>query len=97
MTRSLGRTGHRWRVMVAIVKSEESVCWICGQQIHLSLPARHPMSYTVDHVIPLHIAPDLALQRGNLRAAHLRCNVIRSNKTRTKGVDSTTPKTSRKW
>jgi 5-methylcytosine-specific restriction endonuclease McrA len=94
MTRSLGRTGHRWRVMVAIVKSEESVCWICGQQIHLSLPARHPMSYSIDHVIPLHIAPDLALDRGNLRAAHLRCNVIRGNRTRKNTIAL---RTSRKW
>lgn len=79
MTRSLGRTGHRWRMVSAQVKSEESHCWICNQYINPYCEPRSPMSFSVDHLLPLKEYPHLALERTNLRAAHLRCNVIRSN------------------
>jgi 5-methylcytosine-specific restriction endonuclease McrA len=79
MPRSLGRTGHRWRKLCEQVKSEEAYCWICKQYINPYCEPRSPMSYSVDHILPIQYYPELALERGNVHAAHLRCNVIRSN------------------
>jgi 5-methylcytosine-specific restriction endonuclease McrA len=74
------------------VKATSQVCWICGHLIDKTLPATDPMSFTVDHVIPLSRggpARDLAL----LRAAHRRCNSRRGNQL---GFGPL-PVTSRRW
>lgn len=96
MTRSPGRTGHRWRMLVAQVKAEESHCWICNTPIDHALPPRSPMSFSVDHVLPLKTHPHLAQTRSNLRAAHLHCNVVRSN-TGNRNAATEKDRTSRAW
>jgi 5-methylcytosine-specific restriction endonuclease McrA len=47
-------------------------CYICGQPIDYSLKSPDPMSFEVDHVVPL--ARGGVDDLSNKRAAHRRCN-----------------------
>ena len=61
-----------------IVAAEEPVCWLCNGLIDFGLPAGHPWSFEVDHVVPrAHGGTD---DRHNLRASHRKCNNERWNK-----------------
>lgn len=66
-------------------------CWLCGEPIDMTLPWRHPMSASVDHVQPRQHGGAL-LDQANLRPAHRTHNVSRGNRTRL-----TKPKRSRSW
>ena len=48
-------------------------------QIDYTLPAHHPHSFTVDHVIPVSVDRAGAEDPGNLRTAHRSCNSSRGN------------------
>ncbi|TQN30602.1 HNH endonuclease [Haloactinospora alba] len=90
-----GRSGRPLARAKARLKREGSnVCWLCGRSIDVSLPSTSPMSWTLDHAIPLSVRPDLALDPSNHREAHRRCNSTRGNRT-----DVTWPKqaNSRNW
>lgn len=57
------------RVMGAIAWCKANLgwtCWLCGHEI------TDPRDYSVDHVIPRSIRPDLTWDRSNWRPAHLR-------------------------
>lgn len=61
----------------------QTVCAICGRPVDFSLKSPHPMSPTVDHIIPLAKGghpSDLA----NLQLAHRCCNRQKSDKLRPK-------------
>lgn len=92
MPRSKGRTGRPWRRAAAKVKASSNVCWICGHQIDLLLPAKDPMSFTVDHVVPVSRGGPLRDVR-YLRPAHRRCNSRRGNRVTFVAL----PPTSRRW
>lgn len=54
-------------------------CWICGQPIDYTLKSPHPMSFEVDHVVPLSSGKtdeerDSLDTLANKRASHRRCN-----------------------
>lgn len=53
------------------------MCWICGLPIDMRLSPQHPMGWTMDHVYPVALRPDLAEDMGNIREAHRRCNSLR--------------------
>jgi len=72
--KSHGRSGYKWRQLREIVLSTSDVCHLCGKN----------GATTVDHIIPLSIAPELAHDLANLRPAHLRCNSSRGNRPVTK-------------
>lgn len=73
MARAKGRTGRPWLRAAARVKRNSNVCWICGGAIDVTLGARDPMSFTVDHVVPLALG-GAERDPENLRPAHRRCN-----------------------
>lgn len=52
-------------------------CGICGQQVDSSLTTPHPLSKSIDHVIPLSLGGWHA--PWNVRLTHLSCNIRRSN------------------
>ena len=52
-------------------------CWLCGEDIDYRLRAPHPFSWSMDHVITAQEAPHLMLDKGNVAAAHLDCNLRR--------------------
>jgi 5-methylcytosine-specific restriction endonuclease McrA len=66
-------------------------CWICGHSIDPDLDSRHPMSFTLDHLIPLSKGGDL-LDPANARSAHRRCNSARGNRTTPRPLQA-----SRRW
>jgi len=61
------------------ILASQDVCGICGKPVDKSLKYPHPMSATVDHIIPLDRGghpSDLA----NLQLAHFCCNRQKSNR-----------------
>lgn len=60
------------------IYATQTVCALCGQPVDMSLRYPHPMSKTVDHIIPIARGghpSDLA----NLQLAHLACNLAKSD------------------
>lgn len=54
-------------------------CWLCHQPILRDLKAPHPLSPSVDHVLPQ--SRGGGHQVWNLRAAHFLCNSLRGNRS----------------
>lgn len=78
----------------AAIKRHRPPCGICEGQIDYSLPHLDPMSYVVDHVIPL--ARGGVDDLSNKQAAHRSCNRTKSDKL----ADEIRPRTfvtSREW
>lgn len=69
-----GREGRPWRRAKERVRRTQNTCHLCGHPIDKTLRWPHPMSFTVDHIIPVSTAPELARDPRNLAAAHLTCN-----------------------
>lgn len=72
MTRTSSRAYRRNRKRCL---ASSDTCWLCGQWIDPDIAWPDPMSATADHVIPVSKGGD---NLGELRPAHLRCNVRRS-------------------
>lgn len=60
-----------------IILATQSICGICGQPIDKSLRYPHPMSPTVDHIIPC--AKGGSDELDNLQLAHRKCNRMKSD------------------
>lgn len=72
------RSTARWQQLCRQVKAEESRCWICGGHRFVKV-RRHPLSKSVDHVVP----PSRGgawFDRRNCRLAHLRCNSAKGDR-----------------
>lgn len=54
------------------------ICAICGQPLHPELKYPHPLSSTVDHIVPV-ARGGSNYDPANLQAAHLICNVKKSD------------------
>jgi 5-methylcytosine-specific restriction endonuclease McrA len=76
MAKTDGRAGHKWRQIRAQVLATNTICWLCGL----------PGADSVDHVIPLSVAPELAHDPANLKPAHRRCNSKKGAKVGGSGV-----------
>ncbi|MGW7239724.1 HNH endonuclease [Streptomyces sp. NPDC054804] len=71
------RNGRPYRRLVAAQKAMGLPCWICGHNIPTSVDGRrHPLAFTLDHLVPLSRGGDL-LDPANARSAHRRCNSAR--------------------
>lgn len=63
---------------IEIFERDRWRCGICEKRINKRLRYPHPMSASLDHVVPVSQGgPHL---RSNVRASHLRCNVSRGNR-----------------
>lgn len=60
------------------IRRNQPPCGICGQPIDYTLPHLDPMSYVVDHIVPLN--RDGKDVRENKQAAHRSCNRTKSDK-----------------
>lgn len=58
----------------AIVRSWRRPCCICGERIDYGLRWPNPRSFSVQHLIPRSVRPDLTFDVLNMDAAHLDCN-----------------------
>lgn len=61
-----------------IILATQSICAICGQPVDKSLKYPHPMSPSVDHIIPC--AKGGSDDLDNLQLAHRKCNRDKSDK-----------------
>ena len=52
-------------------------CGICGHEIDYELPYLHPLSYVVDHIIPINKGGEDVIE--NKQAAHRACNRAKSD------------------
>lgn len=62
-----------------IILRTQNICGICGQPVDMSLKTPHPMSASVDHIIPISRGghpSDLS----NLQLAHRICNQVKKNR-----------------
>ncbi|MFM9681115.1 HNH endonuclease [Streptomyces brasiliscabiei] len=89
------RNGRPYRRLVDWLRAQRLPCWICGHNIGYDLDARHPLSFTLDHLVPLSRGGDL-LDRANARPAHRRCNSSRGNRT-TRPPKAAPQRASRRW
>jgi 5-methylcytosine-specific restriction endonuclease McrA len=86
VARSKGRTGRPYRRLCAQVWAEETHCWVCSKWVDQTLPPQHPLSRTLDHVVPLSEGGP-PVDRQNARLAHRACNTARSNRRRARPRD----------
>lgn len=76
-----GRSGSAWRRLVDMVKrTYPHVCHLCGMPIDMTLHHYDPMSFTVDHLIPISKDESKAEDLSNLRPAHKTCNSRKGNR-----------------
>lgn len=82
MTRSDRQGQHRtaFEKNRKIVLATQELCGICGQPVDLSLKAPHPLSATIDHIIPVSKGGHPS-DLDNLQLAHRWCNQWKSDKT----------------
>ncbi|MCX4576538.1 HNH endonuclease [Streptomyces sp. NBC_01571] len=87
------RNGRPYRRLVAAQKALGLPCWICGHNIPPDVDGRrHPLAFTLDHLIPLSRGGNLT-DPVNARSAHRRCNSARGNRT----TPSRPQRSSRRW
>jgi 5-methylcytosine-specific restriction endonuclease McrA len=79
MTRGQGRSGRPYRRVRAELKAKQLPCHICGKPIDYTLPGTEPMSFAMDHVVPLAFGGH-PLAMSNVRASHRRCNAAKGTK-----------------
>lgn len=79
----------------ATIARTEPPCAICGQPINYSLPHLDPMSYVVDHVIPLSKGGTDTLN--NKQPAHRACNRTKSDRLDQPPETTRTYTTHRTW
>ena len=70
-------------------------CWLCNKKLDYNLNHRNRLAPTVDHVVPVRLAPDRFLDTTNWKPAHRKCNEERARKIEDELMDIGVP--SRKW
>jgi 5-methylcytosine-specific restriction endonuclease McrA len=50
-------------------------CGICGKKLRMDKKAPHPLSPSIDHIVPLSCGGEHSYR--NVRAAHFQCNSLR--------------------
>lgn len=68
------------------ILATQEVCGICGRPVDKSIKYPHPMSPTIDHIIPLAKGGDPS-DISNLQLAHFCCNRQKSDKLTEKRGD----------
>ncbi|MEV7712303.1 HNH endonuclease [Streptomyces sp. NPDC088270] len=86
------RNGRPYRRLVDELRRRGDPCWICGHDIPPGIDARHPLSFTLDHAVPISRGGAL-LDPANARSAHRSCNSARGNRSTT----ATVTRHSRRW
>jgi hypothetical protein len=66
-----------WFTKAEIFERDGWRCHICGKRIPKAKKYPHPLSASIDHLVPLSDTANSSHTRDNVRAAHLRCNVTR--------------------
>jgi 5-methylcytosine-specific restriction endonuclease McrA len=70
------RGGRPYRRLAQRLRREGVVCWLCGLPIDVELRTPHPLSFSLDHLVPLSMGGDVA-SPSNVAPAHRICNMKR--------------------
>lgn len=62
----------------AILRKTSTVCALCGMPLDKTLKFPHPMSISIDHIIPVAVGGRSTID--NLQATHLICNKSKGKK-----------------
>lgn len=62
----------RWELIDALGARDGWLCCLCGRPLNALLPAKHPWSVTLEHVIP--VSQQGLSTMDNLRLSHQLCN-----------------------
>lgn len=62
-----------------VIKRDAGVCQICGKKVLISKKCPHPLSATIDHIIPLSKGGHHSYK--NIQLAHFICNCKKNDKT----------------
>lgn len=86
-----GKDKRKFQANRKKILASQSVCGVCGRPVDMSLKYPHPMSATVDHIIP--VAKGGGSELGNLQLTHLWCNRQKSDRLLVPGATAahTTP------
>lgn len=57
---------------------DKGICHLCKKDIDLAFPRFHPLSLTIDHIIPISRGGDHT--RANVKVAHWSCNCSKGNR-----------------
>lgn len=60
---------------IDVFERDDLTCQICKEFVDLNLKRPHPLSSSIDHIIPLVLGGSDTFE--NVRASHLRCNLSR--------------------
>lgn len=71
--------GGARRKVRAYWRAQGLPCALCGMPIDYSLPARHPLSFEVDEIVPVSLGGS-PYSIGNTQPAHRICNQRKSNR-----------------
>ncbi|MFI2568905.1 HNH endonuclease [Cellulosimicrobium funkei] len=74
------RSSKAMKKLKADQRAKRLPCWLCGQDIDYDAPHDDPESFSYDHAKPWATHPELRLDPGNGRSAHLRCNKARGTR-----------------
>jgi len=88
--RQPGNRGAYEKARQKILKTQ-TICGICGKPVDFSLKYPHPLSPTVDHIIPVSKGGHPS-DISNLQLAHRCCNREKSDKLMASQDTTTTPK-----
>lgn len=91
MTRT-GRDSAQRVKLRRMVAARGAPCFRCGQEIDYTVKYPDLNSYTLEHVKPVSLYPDLAYDPMNCAASHFGCNSSAGNRAGT-----VTGTTSRRW
>lgn len=61
----------------AKLAAEQAPCHLCGRDIDWEAPHLDPLSFTIDHVVPLAKGGQDIIE--NIRPAHRRCNLVKGD------------------
>lgn len=70
-------TGDRPVLLAEIRERDKNRCHLCSKRVSVK-PYPHPMSASLDHIVPLSLDGDHVPE--NVRLAHLRCNSAKGNR-----------------
>jgi predicted nucleic acid-binding Zn ribbon protein len=65
-----------------IFERDRWICHLCGEPVDPALRAKHPMSASLDHLIPFSAPGSPGHVRSNVALAHLRCNISKNGRVR---------------
>ena len=72
------------------LRSRRLPCHACGMPIDYGAHPDDPNSFTVDHIKPQSLHPDLALDPGNLAPLHKKCNSVKGVRDERPAIGLTT-------